>query len=545
MSARPVTVVVVTAASVGLGLAVASVVLPYWAYLTRPGIVSLAAGLVVIGSGLVLLRSHAIGPAGWLVLGAGYAWFVPALAVSGAALLDTAVRCTALVHVALLVHAVVVVGSVRVRGTLERLAVALGYAAAVTAVVGGYRLALPVAGVGVAAAALLTGRGLPRAVQVPRLAAGLVIGVGLVSDAVLRATTGVDAEAWAAIGHPVEVAAGAVLVAVAGSRRLAWDAIDIGSGGMAQLTETIAAELGAGDLELALPDGEGGWLRPSGVARPAPADGYTVVDTTGAPCAVLEGSIEAPVSGAVQDVLRLVAANARLRRSIVGQVDELEASRRRLLSAADSERAALGTQLRTRATAHVAAIERELARSSGLEPVWQRARTTRRALENIARGMDPLDPNRSLRDALDDIATTASCEALVEHCDEPLSRDVARTLWFCAAEAATNTAKHGAGATLRMAVRRDGDAIRATFSDDGPGGADPHGGGITGLADRVETLGGSLKLTSPHHPGTTLEIVLPDGGDCGQPQSALAGGADPLGVSATYRDGHRLLGGAP
>jgi glucose-6-phosphate-specific signal transduction histidine kinase len=240
-----------------------------------------------------------------------------------------------------------------------------------------------------------------------------------------------------------------------------------------------------------------------------------------------------------------VAANARLRRAIVGQVDELEASRRRLLSAADSERAALGAQLRTRATAHVAAIERELARISGLDPVRLRARTTRRALESIARGIDPLDPNRSLRDALDDIATTASCEAHVEHCDEPRSRDVSRALWFCAAEAATNTAKHGSGATLRVAVRRDGDAVRATFSDDGPGGADPHGGGITGLADRVETLGGSLRLTSQHHLGTTLEIALHDGEDCGQPQSALAGGADPPSVSATYRDGHRLLGGTP
>ena len=72
---RPATVV--AAGALGVALAVASVVLPYAAYLRRPDLISLVAGLVVIGSGLVLLRNRAVGPAGWLVLGAGYAWFLP------------------------------------------------------------------------------------------------------------------------------------------------------------------------------------------------------------------------------------------------------------------------------------------------------------------------------------------------------------------------------------------------------------------------------------------------------------------------------------
>jgi signal transduction histidine kinase len=259
---------------------------------------------------------------------------------------------------------------------------------------------------------------------------------------------------------------------------------------------------------------------------------------------VLEGSFQPPLSVAVEDVLRLAAANARLRRSILGQVEELDASRRRLLNAADSERAALGAQLGTRATALVAAIERELSRTASLDAPRRRARTTRLALDSIMRGIDPMGSGGSLRTALDDVARTAACEVVVDHCDEPESRDVSRALWFCAAEAATNTAKHAGGAGLHISVRRVGAYTHATFNDAGPGGADPSGSGLRGLSDRVETLGGDLRLTSPAHGGTTLEIVLPDPDqDCGQPQVALAGDVDSLALTPPYRRSHRPLGG--
>jgi signal transduction histidine kinase len=49
--------------------------------------------------------------------------------------------------------------------------------------------------------------------------------------------------------------------------------------------------------------------------------------------------------------------------------------------------------------------------------------------------------------------------------------------------------------------------------DDGAGGADPgRGSGLTGLRDRVEALGGTLRVTSPVGEGTTLEVALPTTG---------------------------------
>jgi signal transduction histidine kinase len=53
--------------------------------------------------------------------------------------------------------------------------------------------------------------------------------------------------------------------------------------------------------------------------------------------------------------------------------------------------------------------------------------------------------------------------------------------------------------------------ITVEVADDGVGGADPRGRGIRGLADRVETLGGTLTVASAPGRGTRLTAVIPDG----------------------------------
>lgn len=538
---------VIVAGVVGVGLALAAATLPYLAFLARPDLLSLVSGLTMLACGLVLVRARAAGPAGWLVVAASYSWFVPSLAVGGPAPLDTALRCTALLHVAFLSHAVVVVGSARVHGSLERLSVAIGYAAALSAIVGGYPVALPAAGAVLSVTVLRTGRRLSRPVRSWRASAGLVLGLGLVVDAGLRTFLGTRAEAWASVAHPVEVGLAAVLVAVAGTRPPAWGAIEIGGDGLGSLTTVLAAELGAPDLGVALSDGADGWLTPDGEPRAAPAvlASFEVLDPTGTPCAVLEGSVAPPLPPAVVSLLRLAATNAQLRRSILDQVDELAASRLRLLAAADSERAALGQQLRARVIGPVASIERDLGHRPALAPARDRAATTRRALEAVARGFDPVGADGSLRRALDRIAASATCPVVIERCDEPRDRAIARALWFCSAEAVTNTSKHGAGsgATLRIDVRRHGTVLHALLTDDGPGGAQATGAGLRGLADRVETLGGTFGLATSAS-GTTLSIALPDADEnCGYPQQELAAGADPFSHEDSYRRSHRLLGG--
>jgi signal transduction histidine kinase len=83
--------------------------------------------------------------------------------------------------------------------------------------------------------------------------------------------------------------------------------------------------------------------------------------------------------------------------------------------------------------------------------------------------------------------------------------------YFVAAEALTNVAKHAAGAAARVVVQRAGDRLVVEVADDGPGGADPGGGGLTGLRHRVEALDGRLTVTSPAGGGTTVRAELPCG----------------------------------
>jgi signal transduction histidine kinase len=166
-------------------------------------------------------------------------------------------------------------------------------------------------------------------------------------------------------------------------------------------------------------------------------------------------------------------------------------------------------------------------------------------------GIDPLAPNGSLSHALERLSAHGPCPVVIVHCDDPTSREAAVALWYCCAEATTNTAKHAApGAALRVDIRRQDGRVTAVLADDGSGGADPRGRGLRGLVDRVETLGGTLSLTGESGMGTVLTIDLPDHADLpaphwGHPLARVAGDDDVLVAAATYGRDNRLHGGAP
>jgi signal transduction histidine kinase len=93
--------------------------------------------------------------------------------------------------------------------------------------------------------------------------------------------------------------------------------------------------------------------------------------------------------------------------------------------------------------------------------------------------------------------------------DHRLPPVVETAAYFVAAESLTNVAKHAPGAaTLVSLAVSDGQLVVQT-TDDGPGGADPEGSGLTGLRRRVEALDGTLTVTSPAGQGTTVRAQLP------------------------------------
>ena len=93
---------------------------------------------------------------------------------------------------------------------------------------------------------------------------------------------------------------------------------------------------------------------------------------------------------------------------------------------------------------------------------------------------------------------------------------VARALvWAVYLEAAlANVAKHAAAARVTVAITAGAGRLRVEVADDGVGGADPaRGSGLRGLADRVETIGGTLRVESTPGHGTRLAAEIPFGGE--------------------------------
>ena len=90
-------------------------------------------------------------------------------------------------------------------------------------------------------------------------------------------------------------------------------------------------------------------------------------------------------------------------------------------------------------------------------------------------------------------------------------RAVETAAYFVVAESLANAGKHARPERIDVAVRREGDRLVVEVVDDGRGGADPGGGGLRGLARRVEALDGRVEVVSPAGGPTMIRAVIPCG----------------------------------
>ena len=87
---------------------------------------------------------------------------------------------------------------------------------------------------------------------------------------------------------------------------------------------------------------------------------------------------------------------------------------------------------------------------------------------------------------------------------------VEATAYYVVSEALTNTQKHARAASVRVRAGATTDALQIEISDDGIGGAaEPANGGLAGLRDRVEALGGTFEMVSPGGDGTRVTAAIP------------------------------------
>jgi signal transduction histidine kinase len=134
-----------------------------------------------------------------------------------------------------------------------------------------------------------------------------------------------------------------------------------------------------------------------------------------------------------------------------------------------------------------------------------------RELRELARGIHPpVLTDRGLEAA---IAALAHRSAVPVHVTADVRERppaaVETAAYFVAAEALTNAAKHAEPSRIEVRIVRDPKTLVVEVSDDGRGGADPAGAGLTGLRQRVEALDGKLTIVSPAGGGTTLHAELP------------------------------------
>ena len=213
------------------------------------------------------------------------------------------------------------------------------------------------------------------------------------------------------------------------------------------------------------------------------------------------------------------------RADLTARIGELETSRAQVVDAAEHERRRIERDLHDGAQQRLVSLAMELGRARakfGTDPqaaeeivgqAHDQAKEALSELRNLVRGVHPpVLSDRGLDAALSGLA--ARCPVPVNVRVELPERPPAALeaiAYFVVAEALTNIAKHAHAAHAEVSVSRSGDLLLVVITDDGTGGADPAGQGLSGLAARVAGVDGRLSVISPAGGPTSIEAALPCG----------------------------------
>ncbi|HEX5937196.1 MAG TPA: GAF domain-containing sensor histidine kinase [Actinomycetota bacterium] len=286
-------------------------------------------------------------------------------------------------------------------------------------------------------------------------------------------------------------------------------------------------------------------LRPSGIASPdgdppaavplrgdaippLQADAAVEVRDQGELLGALSVSMPAndPINPSKERLVRDLASQAGLVLRNVRLIEELRASRQRLVAAQDAERRRLERNIHDGAQQQLVALTVKLRL---LEQLAERDPTRARAmaeqiqvdatgalddLRDLARGIyPPLLADKGLPAALEAQARKSPVPVSVE-CDDlgRFPQDVEAAIYFSCLEALQNVTKYAEATQVRVALARTDGALTFAVSDDGVG-FDPSstsaGTGLQGIADRMDALGGTFAVTSATGQGTVLRGTVP------------------------------------
>ncbi|MGW7172102.1 sensor histidine kinase [Streptomyces xanthophaeus] len=235
----------------------------------------------------------------------------------------------------------------------------------------------------------------------------------------------------------------------------------------------------------------------------------------------------------LQGLFALTAHDARLARECFGpserellrrRIDELSVSRAAVVQAVDVERRRIERDLHDGVQQRLVALAMLIGRArrgGGRDP--------ERAAELLGQAhLEAQEVLAELREvawrvypsALDSLGLEEALGGVAQRCGlplriayevaGPLPRPVVTAAYFVVSEAVTNAAKHSAASAVSVRVAgAPGGPLTVRIEDDGRGGADPAGSGLTGLRGRVSALDGVLRIDSPLGGPTTIIAELP------------------------------------
>ena len=212
---------------------------------------------------------------------------------------------------------------------------------------------------------------------------------------------------------------------------------------------------------------------------------------------------------------------ARLRVELRHQLDEVEASRARIVAAADDERRRMERDLHDGAQQRLVSIglalrhaqhtlgSADIEVSRTLDDAVAEITVTIDELRELARGLRPAALDAGLGAALHDLARRAPLPVEVDADGQRFPPHIETAAYFCACEGLTNAVKHSHATKVVLSARGSNTALVVSVADDGIGGAaTDRGSGLTGLSDRVAAHGGTLRIHS-NGTGTTLLAEFP------------------------------------
>jgi signal transduction histidine kinase len=305
--------------------------------------------------------------------------------------------------------------------------------------------------------------------------------------------------------------------------------VELRAGGVETLRDRLAQALGDPTLEIAY------WLEQTG----------TYADAAGHPCALPDGRTRAvthvlaggaPVAALIHDpalleerdlvesvraTAGLVLENERLAAEVRAQLEEVRASRARIVAATDEERRRLERDLHDGAQQRLVALSLRLALAQADADAAAGA-TLDHAREDVERALAELrefargvHPSVLREDGLDSAVETLARRSplpveIIGTARGRLPDPIELAAYFFVSEALTNVARHARATYATVTIAREHGKLTVTVADDGIGGADTSGGsGLGGLADRLAALDGTLTVHSEPGAGTKCVATIP------------------------------------